>query len=227
MNSYGNLLSSLLMNRLPQEIRLLMSREIGDGEWQIDQLMTILEREITARERALTTGIAPHGPPLHTTAAFIAGDGQPKCAYCRQGHSLSSCTVVMDATQRKGILKRTGRCFVCLQRHHLSKDCRSSAKCAQCSGRHHTSICKASTTAPRGQQRSDSQNHTSTEHNIPTVPQLPPPSLQAAQAAQPPPPTLQTSQQPPPGQPPTPTILCELNSTSFATDCQGIHAQVG
>ena len=119
VNSYGNLLSSLLMNRLPQEIRLLMSREIGDGEWQIDQLMTILEREITARERALTTGIAPHGPPLHTTAAFIAGDGQPKCAYCRQGHSSSSCTVITDATQMKGILKRTGHCFVCLRRHHL------------------------------------------------------------------------------------------------------------
>ena len=212
VNSYGNLLSSLLMNRLPQEIRLLVSREIGDGEWQIDQLMTILEREITARERALTTGIAPPGPPLHTTAAFIAGDGQPKCAYCRQGHSSSSCTVITDATQRKGILKRTGRCFVCLRRHHLSKDCRSSAKCAQCSGRHHTSICKASTTAPRGQPRSDLQNHTSMEHNKPTVPQLPPPSLQAAQL---PPPTLQTPQQPPPGQPPTPTttqLYC-VNST--------------
>ena len=84
VNSYGNLLSSLLMNRLPQEIRLLVSREIGDGEWQIDQLMTILKREITAWERALTTGIVPHGPPLHTTAAFIAGNGQPKCVYCRQ-----------------------------------------------------------------------------------------------------------------------------------------------
>jgi len=52
VSSYGNLLSSLLMNRLPQEIRLLVSREIGDGEWQVDQLMTILVREITAQERA-------------------------------------------------------------------------------------------------------------------------------------------------------------------------------
>ena len=96
-----------------------MSREIGDGEWQVDQLMTILDREITARERASVIGTEPQSH-LPTTAAFMAGDSQPKCSYCRQSHSSSSCTVVTDVAQRKGILKRAGRCFVCLRRHHLS-----------------------------------------------------------------------------------------------------------
>jgi len=72
--------------------------------------MTILEREISARERALIIGNAPNGPPLQTTAAFIAGDGQPKCAYCRQGHLSSSCNTISDVTQRKAILKQTGHC---------------------------------------------------------------------------------------------------------------------
>ena len=179
MDSYGNLLSSLLINRLPHEIQLLVNREIGDGEWQVDQVMTILEREITARERASVTGTEPRGPPLHTTAAFMIGDGQPKCSYCRQNHSSSSCTVVTDVAQRKGILKRAGRCFVCPRRHHLSRDCRSSTKCTRCNGRHHTSICNshAGSQSNRTQRVSYSQNYT-TATTQPPNPTQPPPTLQ-------------------------------------------------
>ena len=36
------------MNRLPQELRLIISREIGDEEWRIDEIMTIVEQEISA-----------------------------------------------------------------------------------------------------------------------------------------------------------------------------------
>ena len=32
--SYGSLLSSVLMYKLPQEFRLLASRDIKDGEWE-------------------------------------------------------------------------------------------------------------------------------------------------------------------------------------------------
>ena len=32
-NSYGSLLSSIIMNKLPQELRLIISREIKDHDW--------------------------------------------------------------------------------------------------------------------------------------------------------------------------------------------------
>jgi len=69
-----------------------------------------------------------------------------------------------DISHRKAILKRTGQCFVCLKRHHVSKDCRSSVRCAHFSGWHHTSICDNGHTSTKGdgdKQRSDSRNHTS------------------------------------------------------------------
>ena len=52
LDSYGNLLSSLFMNILPQELRLIVSREVGEAEWRIDEIMNIVEREVSARERA-------------------------------------------------------------------------------------------------------------------------------------------------------------------------------
>ena len=36
---------------------------------------------------------------------------------------------------------RSGRCFICLKKYHISKECRSAIRCRNCGGRHHTSIC--------------------------------------------------------------------------------------
>ena len=143
LDSYGNLLSSLFMSRLPQELRLIVSREVGEAEWRIDEIMNIVEREISAQERAfLPSNGQPRVLGLPTATALMTGDGQPKCSYCRQGHSSVSCSIVTDVAQRKHILKKAGRCFVCLKRHHLSRNCRSPVNCTRCNGRHHTSICK-------------------------------------------------------------------------------------
>ena len=42
---------------------------------------------------------------------------------------------------RKSILRRKGRCFVCLQPFHISRFCSEKYKCVKCQGRHNVSIC--------------------------------------------------------------------------------------
>ena len=97
LNLYGNLLSSLFMNQLPQELRLIISREISDEEWRIDEIMTIVERDISARERAFSSSSGEsRGSGLLTAATLLTSDSQPKCSYCQQSHSSSSCTVITD-----------------------------------------------------------------------------------------------------------------------------------
>ena len=50
-SAYGGMLPSVLINKLPPEIRLIISREMtGDG-WDLDKVMKIIEREVDARER--------------------------------------------------------------------------------------------------------------------------------------------------------------------------------
>ena len=34
------------MNKLPQEFRLVITREMGDDDWQLDQLLDIFKREL-------------------------------------------------------------------------------------------------------------------------------------------------------------------------------------
>ena len=47
----------------------------------------------------------------------------------------------------KQILRRTGRCFVCLRKNHMSRERRSTMMCNKCNERHNVSICS------RGQGR--------------------------------------------------------------------------
>ena len=149
--SYGSLLSPVILSKLPQELRLIVSREVREGRWHLDELIRLVDMEIKARERASNTsnagangGRQPKAPGknLPTNAALLSSDSPvPKCSYCRQQHSSVSCRTVTDPTERKQILRKTGRCFVCLRRYHTSRECRSTLKCTSCGGRHHISIC--------------------------------------------------------------------------------------
>ena len=46
-----------------------------------------------------------------------------------------------NSAARKDLLIKQGRCFVCLRKDHLSRNCPSKNQCYKCKGRHHISIC--------------------------------------------------------------------------------------
>ena len=140
---------SILMNKLPSEIRLIVTRETAAGTWNLTGLMSILEREVDAREHASASGVTvpPRRPhiQLPTGAALLTSNptpvSEPSFVYCGQHHMSTSCTTVTGTAARKDILRRTGRCYVCMGKNHLSKDCCSSHNCRMCRGRHHVTIC--------------------------------------------------------------------------------------
>ena len=145
-DSYGNLLLPLLTKKLPAELRLVISRQVTEDDWSLDNVMTALENELKARERAAQSSRdrAHHSArESPTMATFVTGDsaGSLTCCFCRQNHQSHSCQTVTTPELRKQALRRSGRCFVCLKRGHLGRDCRSKLRCVACGGRHHLSIC--------------------------------------------------------------------------------------
>lgn len=153
--SYGRLLSSVLMNKIPQDLPLIVSREIKGGDWELDLFLKVLHQELEARERAagsqntysLTTNTPhrtndqPWDDPRTASALTSTSRTSPTCTYCKQSHASNKCKTVTDAQKRKEILRKEGRCYVGLKKHHLSRDCPSQNKCFKCNGRHHISIC--------------------------------------------------------------------------------------
>ena len=152
--SYGSLLSSVLMNKIPQELRLIVSREVKGGDWQLDLLLKVLHQELEARERAMGTpnNYSPttNSPSRRNdqywndcpTASALTSTSRtsPTCTYCKQPHASNKCKTVSDVQARKEILRKNGRCYVCLKKCHLSRDCPSQNKCFRCNGWHHISI---------------------------------------------------------------------------------------
>ena len=150
--SYGAMLSSVLLSKLPPDLRLIVSRKVAADDLDMETLLETFEQELVARERADTSGQPPtrrNQTHSHSsTSAFLATTpSSPICAFCEQSHSPTSCTVVTGVEAHKKILRNSGRCFNCLRKNHLFRNCRSKSSCRNCHGKHHTSICWKATSS--------------------------------------------------------------------------------
>ena len=94
--SYGGLLFSMLMKKLPRDLRILMGRDIKNDNWDLDRLLGLLETEVEARERASSNSTSTdnssnshrdqkskyRGRQL-PSAAVLKMDSSPiTCTYC-------------------------------------------------------------------------------------------------------------------------------------------------
>ena len=211
-SSYGSLLSSVVMSKLPQDLRLIITREVKD-EWDLDNILDVFRSELEARERANGNNVSPidqsstkppynrgrKGLPLSTDAALFATGSKPTCTYCRKDHASNACKNVTSIAARKEILKRAGHCFVCLKRNHISKNCSSRMKCLKCGRQNHISICT-----------SDTNNEVKSLHT---------PNVEGSASS----PQSQTSCSPPRESSGRPTVL--YVNAHPSSDCQGSNLQ--
>ena len=71
--------------------------------------------------------------------------GPPTCSFCGNQHPSVDCPVAVDVSTPLSILRKKGKCYVCLRAHHLSRNCQSKLRCKECGSRHHVSICGRAT----------------------------------------------------------------------------------
>ena len=152
--SYSGVVTSVVLGRLPSEIRLAVGKELGEADRDVHRMMSIIDNEISAREMYTSTDVttksrrsiespstARKQPP--TAATFLASNTtQTMCPFCDRDHPPENCTKVSSTSERANILRKYGRCYNCLKRRHLSKDCRSQGRCRHCRGKHHTALCR-------------------------------------------------------------------------------------
>ena len=149
-DSYGSLLASALLKKIPQDLCLIMIRKAPGSEWKLDSLLKMMEEELVARERtALSSSQQPPtrrvaDKPPHTATTLMSGNPPvtPQCCYCRQAHCSTTCQTVTQVEARKQLLMKAGRCFICLRRGHIGRECRSHTRCSKCNGKHNVSICE-------------------------------------------------------------------------------------
>ena len=113
---YGPLLIPIVLDRLPDDIKLQISRTLGDGNWHIEEFMKILKQEIMAREscdymRSQSGGMGSnfqgegHETKHFTTESLLNSARVLICAFCKQNHFHDQCKVVTDNNERKNSQK--------------------------------------------------------------------------------------------------------------------------
>ena len=112
----------------------------------MEKLLTFIQTEVEATERdnlpsspATKNGVQRNKPA--SVAALVSGHYDNTCSYCQGKHLSANCKTVTNVTARRNILKRSGRCFVCLKKNYISKECQSNNKCFKCGRQHHASLC--------------------------------------------------------------------------------------
>ena len=133
--TYGTILVPFLNEKLPSEIRVILSRNFQNDIWQLDDMLKNLKREARAKERSLSIGTLSELEPEkrdrnYTTSAFLNTSLERKCPFCNlSNHPASKCLKVTNMAARKQILRQKGMCFICFNSDHLAKMCKSCYKC--------------------------------------------------------------------------------------------------
>ena len=148
-DSYSNLLCPVLIKKIPPELQLIVSRKVSEENWNLGKLMAAIEEEVIARERlgqsqlkaSVHKGHSKPSPSAVTLVTKGHPTSAPRCCYCDQTHSPTECTEVTEVDKRRQLLRKAGRCYSCLRKGHIYRDCRTSNRCQSCQGKHHTSIC--------------------------------------------------------------------------------------
>ena len=126
--SCGSLLLSVLMTKLPSELRLMASRKFGDSDsWNFDELLKLIEAEVQARERSSARSSQSERRPkdLPTGATLFTDTRSLQCCFCQGEHPSQNYQAVTGVDSCREVLRKTGRCYICFRKGHVSRFCQS------------------------------------------------------------------------------------------------------
>ena len=130
------MLVSIILKKLPIEIRRNLAREQLSTKWTFDDLIKAILKEI----RILAAGyqVTDSHSSSSSTASFYVGlknnsNAQALkrnliCMFCKGPHPSHSCTTVTEYPPRIDLVKRENLCLNCLG-HHKVSNCTSKFHC--------------------------------------------------------------------------------------------------
>ena len=102
--TYSSIVVPTLLEKLPEGVRLTMTRGKSFKEWTMNDLLKHLLVEVELREEAVIPtpndgrNQAGHGKnrKMYTNSALFAGWGKGICAFCRGSHKHEDCKKMKD-----------------------------------------------------------------------------------------------------------------------------------
>ncbi|XP_057290238.1 uncharacterized protein LOC130612923 [Hydractinia symbiolongicarpus] len=165
--NYGPMLIPVVLSKLPNDIKLMISRKFDEDIWDAEAVLKFLRKEIMAREKLSNIKLEEDeqrefpssGSSLNAQAART-GTRKLFCSFCSGEHKSHECRTVTKLETRKEIVLKNGRCFLCLRKGHMSRECKASFRCFHCKGKHHVALCEKKHNPNPPPSRSPKKNET-------------------------------------------------------------------
>ena len=153
IDGHSALISTLLLQKLPNDIILIVNRNIKET-WDLTKILELVNQELGAREACIalkrsqdgkngfenTEGLQYTGSSLHL-GTRSSHQSKVKCVFCRTSHFSDKCSVISDCEARKKFLTENKKCFLCLGSGHVSRNCVKKKTYYYCKGMHNSAIC--------------------------------------------------------------------------------------
>ena len=119
-NSCGSILVSIIMNRLPHQLKLVASRNLSSDLWDLTELLKIIKLETTARENCEYNSdrIGQNDNFMSkdclgsASALYSQSEKRAKtCVFCKGDHWSDRCSVITDMEARKILLRNHEQCL--------------------------------------------------------------------------------------------------------------------
>lgn len=186
--SYSEVVVPVLLKKLPDSIRLTITRGKEYLQWALGDMLNALLVEVELREdHCLTQHRVGSGDerkePFTSSALFTAKGQDQRCTFCLGIHPPEECKKVTNIEERKKLLLKFGRCFKCINKGHGTRDCKVTVKCKNCKGPHNTCLCDAKSQKVSEGDNSQPEVSSPSSLLVGTESKIPPQTAQALIAA--------------------------------------------
>ena len=172
VDSYGDLLVSIILEKLPAETRKHLAREHSNSDWTLQVLQDAILKEIRVLESMLPQSSRTPSASFYAGTRRVPTGDIPKkrsCIFCKGAHAPLACEVITEPSKRLEIVRQQNLCYNCLAHHKVSQ-CTSKHQCRKCSRKHHTSLCThKSDVTPQGNNANQNSNNTPSPNNTTTT----------------------------------------------------------
>ena len=119
---FGSLLIPIILEKLPNMIKLQISRKLGRDNWNVQDFLACINEEILARENYEYLKRENFEDPKPTSTFFTSANVKC-CVFCKKdNHYSNQCKIITDVKLRCEFLKKNNLCFNCFKSGHSKKN---------------------------------------------------------------------------------------------------------